>query len=71
MRVVVRQGFYCTTKILFSLGHDKLTHLKPVDRRKKGLLTRDKCKLYLKQHCDPSQDGIWRVKVRTDWLTGS
>ena len=32
--------------------------------RKKGLFTRDKCKLYLKQHCDSSGDGVWRVKVR-------
>lgn len=27
------------------------------------MFTRDKCKLYLKQHCDSSGDGIWRVKV--------
>ncbi|XP_022332598.2 bromodomain adjacent to zinc finger domain protein 1A-like [Crassostrea virginica] len=29
--------------------------------RKKGVYTRDKCKLYLKQHCE-SRQGIWRVK---------
>ncbi len=27
------------------------------------MLTRDKCKLYIKQHCDPGTDGIWKVKV--------
>ncbi|ELT88139.1 hypothetical protein CAPTEDRAFT_221184 [Capitella teleta] len=31
--------------------------------RKKGLFTRDKCKLYLKQNCE-AIDGIWRVKER-------
>ncbi len=41
---------------------DHLFHC-PVFSRKKGMLTRDKCKLYLKQHCDSSVDGIWRVKV--------
>ena len=31
--------------------------------RKKGLYTRDKSKLFLKQSCE-STEGIWRVKVR-------
>ncbi|XP_045165430.2 bromodomain adjacent to zinc finger domain protein 1A-like isoform X2 [Mercenaria mercenaria] len=29
--------------------------------RKKGLFTRDKCKLFLKQSCD-NEDGMWKVK---------
>lgn len=31
--------------------------------RKKGVYTRDKSKLYLKQYCETVQ-GIWKVKVR-------
>jgi len=34
-----------------------------VVRRKKGVLTREKCKLFLKHHCSVQQDGIWRIKV--------
>lgn len=30
--------------------------------RKKGLYTRDKSKLFLKQSCE-NTDGVWRVKV--------
>jgi len=28
------------------------------------VLTRDRCKLFLKKHCHCDTDGIWRVKVR-------
>lgn len=34
--------------------------------RKKGLYTRDKSKLFLKQHCEPI-NGVWSVKVSTRW----
>ena len=30
--------------------------------RKKGLFSREKCKLYLKLHCDAQGDGVWKVK---------
>lgn len=33
-------------------------------RRRRGVLTRDRCKLFLKKHCHCDVDGIWRVKVR-------
>ena len=42
-------------------GINKVFHLLFYSR-KKGLYTRDKSKLFLKQSCD-STDGIWRVKV--------
>lgn len=32
--------------------------------RKKGVYTRDKCKLFLKQHSEPT-DGIWKLKPNT------
>ncbi len=31
--------------------------------RKKKLFTREKCKLYLKQHSENVGDGVWKVKV--------
>ena len=45
----------------FSFSENKIFHLLFYSR-KKGLYTRDKSKLFLKQSCD-STDGIWRVKV--------
>lgn len=43
---------YWTTDVLFNYFS-----------RKKGVYTRDKSKLYLKQYCETVQ-GIWKVKVR-------
>lgn len=43
---------YLTTDVLFNSFS-----------RKKGVYTRDKSKLYLKQYCETVQ-GIWKVKVR-------
>ena len=33
--------------------------------RQRRVLTRDRCKLFLKKHCWADSTGIWRVKVST------
>jgi hypothetical protein len=32
-------------------------------RRQRRILTRDRCKLFLKKHCCADNSGIWHVKV--------